>query len=96
MVYVASRELRECCLAAMSGDGSAAKELLKLYGEGKLAREIQPGKPFSNRIRRAIDVLTAGTNSSWETVFADGSAENLLMTPPPKRKSEARKILLDD
>jgi hypothetical protein len=95
-MYRASRELRECCLAAMSGDGAAARELLKLYGEDKLAREVHNGKPFSNRVRRAVDCLTAGVGTDWETVFADGSAENLLMTPPPRRKAEAHKILLDD
>jgi hypothetical protein len=83
MAYKPSKELRECCIAALAGDHEAAKSILKLYRYTKLAREVQTGKPFSNRVRRAIDCLCAGTATEWEVTLPDGSIENLLMPPPP-------------
>jgi hypothetical protein len=93
MVYTPSPELRQCCIAARAGDHDAAKQVLKLYGYNQLAREVKKGKPFSNRVRNAVNCLTAGCGSpDWEVVREDGSIENLLMgeppppgTPPPTR-----------
>jgi len=84
MAYSPSPELRACFIAAANGDHAAAKEVLKLYGYTELAREVKKGKPFSNRVKRAVDCLTAGYGSkTWEIVHEDGSIENLLMHEPP-------------
>ena len=90
MAYSPSPELRECCIAASKGDHDAAKQVLKLYGYTQIAREIKKGKPFSNRVRRAVDCLTAGCGSeTWEVVLEDGSIENLLMRS--RRRRQARR-----
>ena len=83
MVYAPPPELRACFLAARGGDHDAAKQVLKLYGYAQIAREVKKGKPFSNRVRRAVNCLTAGYGTYWEIEREDGSLENLLMFPPP-------------
>jgi hypothetical protein len=94
------RDLRQ---AAMAGNHNAARALLKLYRYDTIANEIKPGKPFSNRVRRAVDMLTAGTGAGdqpddWEFVNARGEIESLLHQPPPspRAKVPARDILFDD
>jgi hypothetical protein len=69
----------------MAGDHAAARKVLKIWGYPQLAREVRDGKPFSNRVRRAVDCLTAGTGSHWE-VIEGGVIENLIMSPPPPRR----------
>jgi hypothetical protein len=90
MAYAPSPELRACCIAALAGDHDAARQVLKLYGYPQLAREVKKGKPFSNRVRRAVDCvcvacgsLDDGSSPSWEIMREDGRIENLLMQPPP-------------
>jgi hypothetical protein len=84
MSYAPSPELRECCIAAQAGDHDAAKQVLKLYRYVRIAKEVKKGKPFSNRVRRAVDCLTAGYGSeTWEIINEDGKIENLLQWPPP-------------
>ena len=84
MGFTPSPELRECCILAMAGDHDAAKTILELYRYPQLAREIRPGKPFSHRVQRAVDGLTAGIGTEWEMKNADGTfGEVLTMTPPP-------------
>jgi hypothetical protein len=84
MAYTPSPELRECCIAARGGDPDAALRILRLYGYPQIAREIKKEKPFSNRVRRAVNCITAGCGSeTWEVKGDDGSIENLLMMPPP-------------
>jgi hypothetical protein len=90
MAYRPSRELRECFLAARAGDPDAARLVLKLYRYEQIAREVKKGRPFSNRVRRAIDCLTAGYGTHWEVACADGSLENLVATPPPPPTASAR------
>jgi hypothetical protein len=89
--------------AAMAGDHSAARALLRLYGYDKIADELKRAKPFSNRVRRAVDMLTAGTGApgtvgEWEHVEADGTVTSILHRPPPPRGKArvARDILFDD
>jgi hypothetical protein len=55
------RDLRVMRQAAMAGDRSAARALLRLYGFDEIAREMKPSKPYSNRVRNAVNCLTAGT-----------------------------------
>jgi hypothetical protein len=96
MVYTPSPELRQCCIAAMAGDHEAARQVLKIYGYLEIAREVQPGKPFSHRVRRCVGAITAGINSEWEIVNPNGSIENLLMQPPPERSVKVRASAFDD
>ena len=96
MVYTPSKEFRECCLAAIAGDHEAARQVLRTYGYPGLARQIVRGKPFSNRIERAIGVLTAGIGSDWETRNANGTYEVDLMQAPPRRGEKVRANNFDD
>ena len=96
MAYTPSLELRQCMVAAMAGDHEAAKQVLKIYGYAEIAREIRPGKPFSNRVRRCVDCITAGINSDWEIIRPDGSIENLIMQPPPPRGAVVKANRFDD
>ena len=96
MAYTPSLELRQCMIAAMAGDHEAAKQVLRIYGYSEIAREIRPGKPFSNRVRRCVGSLTAGINSEWEITRPDGSIENLIMQPPPPRGAKVRANTFDD
>ena len=57
------RDLRSMRQAAMAGDHSAAGALLRLYGFDEIAAEIKRNLPFSPRVRRAVDALTAGTGA---------------------------------
>jgi hypothetical protein len=90
------RDLRAMRRAAMAGDQSAAKALLKLYHFEEIAREIKPGKPYSTRVRNAVNALTSGTDSEWEVVESDGSITNLLQHDPPPRRRKVDVILFDD
>jgi hypothetical protein len=81
------RDLRAMRRAAMAGDQSAAKALLRLYHFDELAREIKPGRPHSRRVTNAVNALCAGTDSEWEVVESDGSITNLLPHPPPRRRN---------
>jgi hypothetical protein len=60
MVYTPSPELRQCMIEAIGGDHEAARQVLRIFGYANLARQVVRGKPFSNRIQRAVAVLTAG------------------------------------
>jgi hypothetical protein len=97
-----SKNLRSMRQAAMAGNHSAARALLKLYGYDEIAAEIKRDRPFSNRVRRAVNVLTAGTGEAgtigkWEHVEADGSITNDLQSPPPRRGEVLpARIALDD
>ena len=84
------RDLRAMRRAAMAGDQSAAKALLRLYGFGEIAQEIKAGKPYSTRVRNAVNALTAGTDSYWEVVEPDGSITNLLQPDPPSPRDRVR------
>jgi hypothetical protein len=96
MVYAPSKELRDCLVAARGGDSQAAKEILRAWGYPKIAKEIRSGKPWTNRARRAIDCLTAAVGCpEWERIRADGSIENLLISPPPP-EGTARNGRFDD
>jgi hypothetical protein len=90
------RDLRAMRRAAMAGDQSAAKALLRLYHFDELAREIKPGKPYSIRVRNAVNALTTGTDSEWEVVEADGSITNLLQIDPPPRRRNVAITVFDD
>ena len=82
------RDLRPMMRAARDGDHSAAKALLKLYGFGQIAAEIKPGKPYSNRVRKAVDAITAAIDTEWE---------DLITVEPPLRRSKAPRVdLFDD
>jgi hypothetical protein len=95
-------DLRKLRQQAMAGDVRAAKALLKMYGYGVVALEIKQGRPFTNKVRKAIDMLTAGTGKTdepayWEYREADGSTTNDLQNdPPPRGKARMRDALLDD
>lgn len=86
MAKTAAKTVRDLRLAAMDGDYSAARALLKLYGRDEIAREIKRGKPWSPHVRRWVAVYTAGTNSEWEVVEPDGTITNLLYPDPPSRR----------
>jgi hypothetical protein len=93
----AKRDLRAMRLAAMAGDANAARALLKLYGFREVAAEIKSGLPFSNRVRRAVDALTAGTNTKWEVYNeVTGEFENDLQFDPPPRRARARAPTFED
>jgi hypothetical protein len=96
MTYTPSKEFRDCCLAAIAGEHEAARQVLRTYGYAGLARQIVRGKPLSNRIQRAVAVLTVGIGSEWEVRNADGTFDNDLMDPPPKRGEKARANTFDD
>ena len=77
------RDLRPMMRAARDGDHSAAKALLN-----QIAAEIKPGKPYSNRVRKAVDAITAGIDTEWE---------DLITVEPPLRRSKAPRVdLFDD
>ncbi len=97
------RDLRSLRQAAMTGDHNAARALLRLYRYDTIANEIKSGKPFSNRVRRAVDMLTAGAGAGdqpgdWEFINGRGEIESLLHHPPPspRAKVPVRDILFDD
>jgi hypothetical protein len=87
--------------AAMAGDRSAARALLRLYGFDEIAREMKPGKPYSNRVRNAVNCLTAGTGvgdapGPWEVVEADGTITNEIQFPPDVPRGRVRPEVFDD
>ena len=82
------RELRAMRIAARYGDHNAAKALLRLFNFDEFAREITPGKPYSKRVRKAIDALTCAVGTEWE--------ELLLSEPPPRRSKAPDVTLFDD
>lgn len=87
-------DLRRLRQAAMAGDHNAARALLRLYRYDTIANEIKSGKPFSNRVRRAVDMLTAGVGAGdqpgdWEFVNERGEIESLLHQPPPSPRAKA-------
>ena len=97
------RSMRQLRQAAMAGDHSAAKALLRLYGFGELAAQIKTKPPFvPPRCRRMISALTAGTGEGdepagpWEYRNERGEIENLLLTPPPPRKTPAPRVVFED
>jgi hypothetical protein len=81
MAKTAAKTVRDLRLAAMAGDHSAARALLKLYGKGELAAEIERGKPWPPRVLRMVRALTAGTNTEFEVVELDGTITNILQDP---------------
>jgi hypothetical protein len=97
MVYSPSPELRACCIAARNGDLDAAKQVLRLYGYTELVREVRKGRPFSNRVRRAVNCLTAGYGSEKWEIIRDGAFVNMLMHGPPAPGSpDTRRHRFDD
>lgn len=90
------KDLRALRQAAMQGDHSAARALLKLYRHDKIAGEIKHGKPFSPRVKRTVDVLTAGTGTDWEYIGADGNIHNDLQQDPPRKTTHVREPIIDD
>jgi hypothetical protein len=99
-VATSKKELRLLRQAAMGGDHSAAKALLKMYGHNRLALEIKAGRPFTNRVRTAVSVLTAGTGTgdapaNWEYINDKGEIENDVLHDPPPRKTRVREIIDD-
>jgi hypothetical protein len=98
-----NRDLRSMRQAAMAGNHSAARELLKLYGYGEIAREIKPNHPFTNRVQRMVGVLTAGTGAGdevgpWESRNErTGEIESdILDDPPSLRGARARAPILQE
>jgi hypothetical protein len=73
--------------------------LLKLYGYDEIAREIKPGHPFSNRVRRMVGALTAGTGQGdevgpWEALNPQtGEIESDILHDPPRRARHRAPIL---
>jgi hypothetical protein len=93
--------LRPMRQAARAGDHSAARALLKLYGFDELAAEIKRNLPFSNRVRRQLLALTAGTGegdqlTDWEYRDESGEIESLLLHDPPSPRSKAPRVVLFD
>ena len=82
------RDLRAMRIAARDGDHNAAKALLRLFNFDEFAREITLGKPYSKRVRKAIDALTCAVGTEWE--------ELLLSEPPPRRSKAPNVTLFDD
>lgn len=91
-----NQDLRKLRLAAMAGNCSAAKTLLRLYGYGLASLDIREGRPFTNKARKIVDLLTAGTNSHWEHVGPDGEIYNDLQGPPPSGKARRREPIVED
>jgi hypothetical protein len=90
------RDLRSMRQAAMAGDHSAARALLRLYQHDRLANEIKHNNlPFPPRALTMIRALCAGTNSEWEVEQADGTFVNDLQFPPAAspRRTRQRKVL---
>ena len=81
------QDLRAMQIAARDGDHSAARALLKLYQFDEIAKEIKPGKPYSSRVRKAVDALTCAIGTEWE---------DLLVYPPPRRSKPPRLDVFDD
>jgi hypothetical protein len=84
-----NRELRKMRQAAMAGDHSAARALLKLYGFLQLAAEVKPGFPFSPRVAKMVAALTAGTGEGdepgpWEHRNERGEIESIINRDPPR------------
>jgi hypothetical protein len=84
-----NRELRKMRQAAMAGDHSAARALLKLYGFLQLAAEVKPGFPFSPRVAKMVAALRAGTGEGdepgpWEHRNERGEIESIINRDPPR------------
>lgn len=102
-----AKNLRALRQSAMAGDCVAAKALLRLYHHNNIAGEIKHGRPWSNRVRKTVNLLTAGTGEpgtigEWEFVNERGDVNergeiesDLLHDPPPSRKA-AREPIIDD
>jgi hypothetical protein len=98
MMGKSNQDLRSLRQAAMAGDHSAARHLLRLYGHERLAREIKRNNlPFPPRVATMVGALTAGTGEGaqpgpWE-VFnpRTGEIENDLQFPPVPRRARQRK-----
>jgi hypothetical protein len=89
------RDLRSMRQAAMAGDYSAARALLKLYGFYELAAQVKRGVPFSRRVRRMVDAMTAGTGEGdepgpWEHRNERGEIESIINRDPPPRPARPR------
>ena len=82
------RDLRPMHRAAKAGDHDAARAVLKLYGFSEIAAEIKPGRPFSTRVRNAVNAISGSVDTEWE--------EDLLRDPPPWRSKVPRVELFDD
>jgi hypothetical protein len=94
----AKPKMHDLRVAALGGDYSASRALLRLSGHKSLAVEIRAGKPIPPRVRRMLGALAAGTNTEWEFILPDGTISNDLHRPPPPRGKArvARDILFDD
>ena len=97
MVYKPPPEVYECLKQARAGDDNAARALLRLYRLNKIGREIKPGKPWSNRVKKCVDFLTAGVGcEGWEYPDKDGKPVCLLLHRPPLPHEVARYKTYDD
>jgi hypothetical protein len=90
-----NRELRKLRQAAQSGNHSAARALLKLYGFYELAAQVKRGVPFSRRVAKMVGALTAGTGEGdepgpWEHVNERGEIECIINRDPPPRPARPR------
>jgi len=93
------QDLRSLRQAAMRGDLSAAKALLRLYHFNELAAEIKRGFPFSPRVKKMVLALTAGTGEGdepayWERRNERGEIQNLLLNDPPGTR--ARRAVFEE
>ena len=97
----AKRTVRDLKQAAIMGNRGAMIALLRLHGYDEAAREVKVGRPLSNRARKIVDMLTAGTSlpgeplGQWEHVEADGTIINLLDPPIPPNKLRGRSRRVD-
>jgi hypothetical protein len=79
MAKLPRRTIRDLRIAARDGDRVAIRTLLRRDGFAELAGEVRRDKPLPPRVKRMVAALTAGTNTGWEYVGADGKIFNLLL-----------------
>ena len=87
---------RDLQVAARDGDHGAAHQLLRQHGGAALAKEVHRGRPFSPRVRKMVNVLTAGVGtqdqlSKWEHRDENGEIRNALQPEPPLRSKVTQK-----
>ena len=92
------RTLRDLRLAAVEGNRTAIRALLRRDNKEELAKEVRDDKPLSPRVKRMVRALTAGPGTrdklgEWEHLEADGTITNDLQnddapTRPWKSKEE--------
>jgi hypothetical protein len=76
--------LRKLRQAAVRGELSACRALLRLYGHTQLAASIKAGRPIPPPAARMVRALSSGTSQEgeplgrWEYIDKDGCVGNLL------------------